>query len=272
MVLSSESLFIMKTLIKTIPKLAWALSGQSVMKAVVLHCRLSYFYITRFYWPMWGNFSITIFVDGNKQPFTLHSFLDVAGLAEAFVDQDYKFEEIHDVRTILDIGGHIGDSTLYFRMKYPKATVFVVEPSSDTLKYLQKNFAHDDKVKIIQGALAATSGYLELQITKNSMGHSLKSRASGIGQETVKTYTLADICGLAGVSKFDITKFDIEGGEDALLSIKPDTYSRAYIGEIHLDLLPGVSLEDYKTTFKDAVVTFTPTKHPKRYIMRALYA
>ncbi|MFN3692503.1 MAG: FkbM family methyltransferase [Candidatus Paceibacteria bacterium] len=262
----------MKTIINTVPKLAWELSGHSILATLILSCRLSYFYITRYYWPAWGDFSITVYVTRKAQLFTLHSFLDVAGLAEAFVDKEYSFDGIDEVKTILDIGGHIGDSTLYFRMKYPKVTIFVVEPATETLKYLRKNFANDDKVKIIQGALAATSGYLELQITKNSMGHSLKSRSSGVGHETVKTHTLSDICSLAGVSKFDITKFDIEGGEDALLSIKPNTYSRAYIGEIHLDLLPGVSLEDYKTVFKDASVTFTNTKHQKRYIMRALYA
>lgn len=262
----------MKTVISTIPKLAWELSDHSIFKSLILGSQLCYFYISRFYISSFGDFTLNISVSGKQQSFTLKHVLDVAGLAEAFVDKDYEIKTSKDVTSILDLGGHIGDTALYWRKHYPSAKIVVVEPSSKTLTYLRKNFGSDTNVQIIQGALAAESGEMELQLTKNPMGHSLKVRNSQIDTEKIQTFTLADICRLSQVDSFDIIKFDIEGGEDALLGIDPKLFGQAYVGEIHLDLLPGITLDSYKTVFKVASVTFTKTKHPKRYIMRALYA
>ncbi|MFM2339811.1 MAG: hypothetical protein RLZZ360_447 [Candidatus Parcubacteria bacterium] len=262
----------MKTIISTIPKLAWELSDHSIFKSLILSSQLCYFYISRFYVSNLGDFTLNIPVSGKRKLFTLKHVLDVAGLAEAFVDKDYEIKTSKDITSILDLGGHIGDTALYWRKRYPDAKIVVVEPSSKTLEYLRKNFSADINVQIIQGALATEAGEMELQLTKNPMGHSLKVRTSQIDTENIQTFSLADICRLSQVDRFDIIKFDIEGGEDALLDIDPKLFGQTYVGEIHLDLLQGITLDSYKNTFKESTVSFSQTKHPKRYIMRAIYA
>src|SRR5665213_1362795 len=41
---------------------------------------------------------------------------------------EYYFPLDEEPKVILDIGGHIGDSAIYYALKYPKARIYTVEP------------------------------------------------------------------------------------------------------------------------------------------------
>ncbi len=261
----------MRTLLFTIPALANALSGGTFGLRVLLILQMTYFYVTRYFLPDLGDYTLQVKVSSQKRSYTVRHALDIAGLAESFIDQDYAIGVTREVGTILDLGAHIGDSALYFRSKYPEALIVMVEPASNALKYLQQNFETDHKCQIIQGALMSEPGVIDLQITTNPMGNSVKTRKQAVATETVPGLTMSDICARAGVSQFDIIKFDIEGGEDVLLSLTPSQYGLLYIGEIHLDLLPNATIEQFTKVMSGFSVSFARTKHPKRYIMQATY-
>lgn len=54
---------------------------------------------------------------------------------------------------ILDLGGNIGLSALWFAKQFPKARIFVLEPDAGNVKLLKQNLAGCDRVTVIPGAI-----------------------------------------------------------------------------------------------------------------------
>jgi FkbM family methyltransferase len=79
---------------------------------------------------------------------------------EIFINQIYDFDYTGDTPTIIDGGGHIGISALYFLKRYPLARLTVFEPSEEMLHFLRKNLTANGftNVQIIPAALGKTEG------------------------------------------------------------------------------------------------------------------
>lgn len=60
---------------------------------------------------------------------------------DIFIQNIYHFEPSHKHPLILDVGGYIGLSTLYFKKMYPQSKVIVFEPDPVNHEILKKNIA-----------------------------------------------------------------------------------------------------------------------------------
>jgi FkbM family methyltransferase len=137
---------------------------------------------------------------------------------------------------IIDCGGNIGLATLYFAERFPEARIFTVEPQSDNFALLQKNTAHlGDRVTTLQGGIWNESG--ALQITNPDAG----SAAFRVGPtnsptaESIRAYTIEEICSLAKVAVPMIVKLDIEGAQLNLFKSNFEWVSRTYLIMLELD-------------------------------------
>jgi FkbM family methyltransferase len=97
---------------------------------------------------------------------------------DIFVNRIYHFETASPAPTILDCGGNIGMSVLYYKLIYPHAKVTTFEPDPSVFGYLQDNLARHgiNDVQLVQAAVCGREGSLTF--------HSDGKYASNLASET----------------------------------------------------------------------------------------
>jgi FkbM family methyltransferase len=61
------------------------------------------------------------------------------GYKDIFINRIYEFKPVHPCPVILDVGGYIGLSTMYFKTSFPGADVTVFEPDPGIFHILELN-------------------------------------------------------------------------------------------------------------------------------------
>jgi FkbM family methyltransferase len=97
---------------------------------------------------------------------------------DIFINRIYHFDSPSLSPTVLDCGGNIGMSVLYYKLIYPQARITTFEPDPSVFGYLQDNMArhgmHD--VQVVQAAVCGREGSLTF--------HSDGKYASNLASET----------------------------------------------------------------------------------------
>jgi FkbM family methyltransferase len=75
--------------------------------------------------------------------------------------------------TVLDVGGHHGQFTLFALERFPQATLITFEPQAEGVAKIRAAIAGDPRVTIQNYALSDTVGTAELHISKRSDSSSL---------------------------------------------------------------------------------------------------
>jgi FkbM family methyltransferase len=163
---------------------------------------------------------------------------------DEFIFQDYKFKTKSKTPFIVDCGGHIGTTALYFKKKYPNAEIVVFEPSPIPLKFLKLNIKQNkyNDIQIVNAAVSVKEGFTEFFIRKNpdeaSWGDTtnISTRYNPEEYKKIKVKTVK-------LSKFinkpvDLLKLDIEGIEAQVLkeTQKKLKYVENLIIEYHGDV------------------------------------
>ena len=142
---------------------------------------------------------------------------------------------------IVDCGGNIGLAAVWFAMQFPEAIVFTIEPEENNFGVLKLNTAYfDGRIKPLMGGIWNESGYLKIV---NPESGSAAFRVD-YGDEqipgSIRAYTIAEICEMAGVDSPLIVKLDVEGAQANLFSSNTEWVGNAHLITLELDdwLLP----------------------------------
>ncbi len=171
-------------------------------------------------------------------------------------------------KTVLDIGGFIGDSALYFLANGAKHCV-ICEPLPENVKALHHNLQHHvEKITIIQKALALEEGLVTLY-SNCPQGSAEFGRMKGNHQVKCEGTTILT---LLQRDRFDVVKLDCEGAEECLLPIAEEVLRsvpywiiETHGSEIHQNILNKFERSRFEKT-RDAVIT--PTVHVLHFQMR----
>lgn len=127
---------------------------------------------------------------------------------DIFVNRIYHFETNTPSPYIVDGGGYIGMSVLYFKSVYPEARIVCFEPDEDIFKVLQANVVANclKNVELVQAGLADTAGVVSFQPDGADGGRITHGQGS---KATVKTVRLSDYL----TTQVDFLKLNIEGQE-----------------------------------------------------------
>jgi FkbM family methyltransferase len=147
---------------------------------------------------------------------------------DAYRDQQ-RLLEGEPVRTVLDVGANVGDTVQLYRGMFPAATVHAFEPFAEVQRRLAARFAADPHVRAHQLAVAGAAGTRRLFVNEVDVTNSLLplnpdavdwARASPAALDRtvdVEAVTLDRFCAAHAVSRIDLLKMDIQGGEGMAL-------------------------------------------------------
>lgn len=125
------------------------------------------------------------------------------------------FEDIGDVRIIVDIGANIGASAIFFRNMHPEATIYCFEPNPASFELLSFNISSQKNM------FATNCGLHELESTVKLY----KGRMDGISDSIIPCSAVTDEFVLIqlrnaanemrnrDINSIDILKIDTEGCE-----------------------------------------------------------
>lgn len=196
---------------------------------------------------------------------------DAGSFNQVFMDRDYdlsKFPQAERIQAtyerilasgkvpvIVDAGANAGASLRWFAKAFPKAAIVAIEPDPDTAAICRKNAQHLPNAKVVQAAVGAAAGAVDLEI---SPGESWANRTVRSDDGAVPVVTIPQAVVMAGEKAEPfIIKIDIEGFESDLFSENLDWIATAPVVMIepHDWLFPG------QKTSKAFMKAFANTDH-----------
>lgn len=154
----------------------------------------------------------------NNLTFKIYDYLNMLQLVEIFYKNDYKVD-LFKPKVIIDIGANIGDSTLYFAQKFPRAKILAFEPDRKIYMIMRQNIKLNNVLNILPFNLgvAGKNGSLKFYSYEFS-GLSGFSKIDRVAKKSViKTITLKKIFSDNKISMCDLIKMDCEGAEYEIL-------------------------------------------------------
>lgn len=127
-----------------------------------------------------------------------------------------------DFKTVLDVGGHHGQFTLFALERFESARIVTFEPQSDGVELIRTVTAKESRVTIENFALGATPGTAQLNISRRSDSSSLLPIGRGQteafpGTEAERTETIAvetlDNLLPGEIERPALLKIDVQGFE-----------------------------------------------------------
>ncbi len=170
-------------------------------------------------------------------------FLFFQMFREIFVRKSYYFETDSKKPKIIDCGGNIGMSVLFFKYLYPEAEITVFEPSPEIFNFLEKNIEQNNlkNVKLVQAALYKKSGTMPLFSFAERQGGGGSTTVKGVitsktkrhpaNEESVPAVVLSEYI----TEPIDFLKLDIEGSEGIVIDELDESEKINFVEECVLE-------------------------------------
>lgn len=158
-------------------------------------------------------------------PRTIH--FPTAGNLESHVrsilsGKEYRLPKLtgYQPDLIIDIGANIGATTLYFAAVFPNIPITCFEPSSDNLRWLERNTADLPHIGHLPIGLGPRNDTLKLYRGQSQcMQHSLyQSVETGTEFEEVEIKKASEALACLADASGALIKIDCEGGEPEILN------------------------------------------------------
>ena len=172
----------------------------------------------------------TIEIRNTGQRFRTRGVMDIWSVKETFLDRFYErfSTSIGDGWTVCDIGGGIGDFTIFVASLNPQNVVYSFEPTPDSFKVLQENLKLNqiENAQAFPQAIWSEDGQIVIDTTVGEPGQ-FTSKEIGAnkqvdsGKVIVPSITLAQAFEATGIALCNLLKIDCEGAEYEILFNTP---------------------------------------------------
>lgn len=152
-----------------------------------------------------------------------------AEFRQIFIRHTYYAEVTQENPFIIDCGGNIGMSVLYWKYLFPTSKVVVFEPSHEVFDFLMKNIEANAlaDVKVVRAAVGSTEGEADMYMRGTAAaGNTLKRTI--LDSTPMKHEIVSYPVKIVRLSTYmtmpvDILKLDIEGNEGSVLQEVSET-------------------------------------------------
>ncbi len=170
---------------------------------------------------------------------------------DRFTDLDMVFPG-RAVRTIVDVGAHVGQTTEVFRKVWPEAGIHCCEPVSSTFAIMRDRVGGHERTYLHQVAIGAAHERLEIHLPADGSSSDMGSlnaahptlRDGKLRSEMVEVITLYELFERAGIDRVDHLKIDTVGHEMAVIDGAVELFKSGRIGviDVELGMNPGNTL------------------------------
>ena len=145
------------------------------------------------------------------------------------LDCDIKIESVNP--TILDLGGNIGLTAIFYSKLYPNATIITVEPEPNNYELLRRNTRGKENIKAINSAIWFEDRDVEVfDNGYGEWGYEVESGSTPANRVcTISATSIDSIIRDFGLQKIDLLKVDIEGSEKELFA-----YSGVWLEKVNV--------------------------------------
>lgn len=165
--------------------------------------------------------------------------LQLAGPTEFLVmreilrDDEYKLPDGFTAKNIVDLGAHIGLSSLYLATALDAPKIVAVEADPALVERARANTAGHD-VTVLNAAISTESGKRPFFTSDESWANSFERTLARQREIMIDTVTIDDVMRIGEFDRVDLLKIDVEGAEWSLLD-NPDFTNKvdAIVGELH---------------------------------------
>ena len=144
---------------------------------------------------------------------------------EIFIRHIYFFETTQSTPVILDCGGNMGMSMMYFKTLYPNAKITIFEPVEGNRTNLTRNIEQNSitDITIEPVALGREDGTIELRIDARDPGRGKVTTVSGVMKEGEEEHWESQSVPVRRLSSYvsgpvTCIKLDVEGAEGDVIS------------------------------------------------------
>ncbi len=166
--------------------------------------------------------------------------VDGGGPLSVYADGDYDIPGMDwaGMRSIVDIGAHVGSFSIWAAARAKQAQFVAVEPNPQTFQRLVANIRANnlqDRVRTVNAAVGTEEGTGQLVLLEHSLGTRL-ARTGG-GDAAVRVETLSSLLAQARMTEVDMMKVDCEGMEYEIFAAMPQSRLES-IGSIACEYHP----------------------------------
>lgn len=175
---------------------------------------------------------------------------DLIAFEHIFLQNQYKISFDFKPRYIVDLGANIGLASIYFKNRFPNATLFAVEPDPGNFEMLLKNTQQYKDIHCLQCGVWNKDAKLEIVDTgEGAWGYSTKEVNSFHENGTIAARSLDALMEENNIPQIDILKIDIEGAEKEIFETGFDKWLpkvRCIVIELHDRRREGCSRTFFK--------------------------
>ncbi|MBL0742451.1 FkbM family methyltransferase [Chryseolinea lacunae] len=187
---------------------------------------------------------------GYDHPITIRKHTsDIKVFREVFLFHEYNFSMPVEPRVIIDAGANIGLAAVYFRKRFPAASIYAIEPDGGNFQVLAQHVAPLQNVVPIHSGLWHRDAFLRV---RNESADAWAFEVEECGEQDAGAFKAVSVCGLMkryGIEKIDFLKIDIEGSERELFMDGYDQWlpkTKVIIVELHDWIKEGCSRSVFK--------------------------
>lgn len=178
-------------------------------------------------------YRVTARVNGRTVTLHLAGPTDFLVMREILCDGEYELPDGFSAKNIVDLGAHIGLSSLFLATALDAPKIVAVEADPALVERTRQNTAGHD-VTVLNAAISTESGKRPFFTSDESWANSFERTLARQREIEIDTVTIDEAMRAGGFDRVDLLKIDVEGAEWGLLDNHEFTRNvNAIVGELH---------------------------------------
>ena len=164
---------------------------------------------------------------------------------------------------IIDAGSNTGFASLFFKLKYPKSKIIILEIESDNVRMIKKNLKNFTDTDIIQKGLYNKKAFFKIEDPYHATNSFVIKEVSATESYDIESITIDEILLSKNADTIDILKIDIEGAEKELFKENYQNWLpkvKIIMIETHDRMIPKCSYHVMKSLNEYNFILYTTTE------------